>query len=90
MKACTAIRQAVRENDVEANIIKNLQDQVKMLKEQRRILRSSNEKFRQKAAKWLEECLPDMEYITNASALRQNKKQFISSFCKALNIEFET
>ena len=37
-----------------------------------------------KAGEWLGYCLPEMEYITNASALRQNKKEFIESFRKAM------
>ena len=37
-----------------------------------------------KACDWLENTLPDIEYITSASALRQNKKQFINTFRKAM------
>ena len=36
------------------------------------------------ACEWLENALPNIEYITNASALRQNKKQFIDTFRKAM------
>lgn len=37
------------------------------------------------ACEWLENALPNIEYITNASALRQNKKQFIDAFRKAMS-----
>ena len=42
-----------------------------------------------KACEWLGYCLPEMEYITNASALRQNKKEFIESFRKAMTTKFD-
>lgn len=63
-------------------------EQIKMLKEQRAVLRASNEKFRKgfidKACGWLDNTLPNIEYITNASALRQTKKQYIESFRRAM------
>lgn len=40
-----------------------------------------------KACEWLGYCLPEMEYITNASALRQKKKEFIESFREAMEVE---
>lgn len=40
-----------------------------------------------KACKWFEKNLPDMEYITNASAYRQSKSEFIDTFRKAMEEE---
>lgn len=37
-----------------------------------------------KACEWLDNTLPNIEYITNASALRQTKKQYIDAFRKAM------
>lgn len=41
--------------------------------------------FVEKACEWLDNTLPNIEYITNASALRQTKKQYIESFRKAMS-----
>lgn len=40
-----------------------------------------------KACEWLEKSLPDIEYITNASAYRQSKSEFIDTFRKAMEEE---
>ena len=40
-----------------------------------------------KACEWLEKNLPDIEYITNASAYRQSKSEFIDTFRKAMEEE---
>ena len=41
----------------------------------------------EKACEWLEKNLPDIEYITNASAYRQSKSEFIDTFRKAMEEE---
>lgn len=38
----------------------------------------------EKALEWLRECLPNIEYITNSSALRLNKNEFIKQFKKEM------
>lgn len=43
-----------------------------------------------KACEWLDNTLPNIEYITNASALRQTKRQYIDTFRKAMSEEFKT
>ena len=37
-----------------------------------------------KACEWLDNTLPNIEYITNASALRQTKRQYIDTFRKTM------
>lgn len=37
-----------------------------------------------KACKILDDCLPNIEYITNVSVYRQNKSKFIESIRKAM------
>ena len=50
-------------------------------------LEAKEKKLIDKACEWLEKSLPDIEYITNASAYRQTKSEFIDTFRKAMEEE---
>ena len=50
-------------------------------------LEAKEKKLIDKACEWLEKNLPDIEYITNASAYRQSKSEFIDTFRKAMEEE---
>lgn len=57
---------------------------IKAEKEFREHLVAKEKKLIDKACKWLEKNLPDIEYITNASLYRQSKSEFIDIFQKAM------
>ena len=85
---------AIRQKDIDEERIAELESFVeratKLIEAEkafREHLEAKEKKLIDKACEWLEKNLPDIEYITNASAYRQSKSEFIDTFRKAMEEE---